>query len=459
MAKMVNVNREVQDPFYRYKMPLLTTKIEGRGNGIKTVIPNMAEVAKSLARPPAYPTKFFGCELGAQTQMKDDTERYIVNGSHETERFQELLDEFIIKYVLCPQCTNPETVLRVTSKKQIEQKCKACGYIGFIPLIHRVTAFIINNPPQGSSKSKKSKTQQERRAEKAEKSGKKSSSVSDDGGDSVSRDTSNNDSSLGQIGAQVDAAKVRLGGNVAAPDAVTGKEDDDWCVDLSEDAVRARTEALGTGVSSLTQTDDLEKTVEQRLEIFEKYVIARLGLPKFPAKEVVGEADRLDCKEKGVMIIMNHIFGKADFLPTIKKNQGLLQRFTIEAPKTQRYLLGALEKIIHAREAELLPKAAKIIKSMYDLDILDEEVIIAWDDKVSKKYVPVKFAQQIRDKIKPVVDWLKEAESEDSDEEEDDLFVQDPEAVLAAEQEAVSVASKSDEEEDDEDEDIDLDDI
>ena len=83
------------------------------------------------------------------------------------------------------------------------------------------------------------------------------------------------------------------------------------------------------------------------------------------------------------MIIMNHIFGKADFLPTIKKNQGLLQRFTIEAPKTPRYLLGALEKIIHAREAELLPKAAKIIKSMYDLDILDEEVIIAWDDKVT----------------------------------------------------------------------------
>jgi hypothetical protein len=34
-------------------MPVLTTKIEGKGNGIKTVVPNMADIARSLARPPA----------------------------------------------------------------------------------------------------------------------------------------------------------------------------------------------------------------------------------------------------------------------------------------------------------------------------------------------------------------------------------------------------------------------
>lgn len=65
----LNVNRNVTDIFYRYKMPRIAAKVEGKGNGIKTVIVNMAEVAKALGRPATYPTKYFGCELGAQTQF------------------------------------------------------------------------------------------------------------------------------------------------------------------------------------------------------------------------------------------------------------------------------------------------------------------------------------------------------------------------------------------------------
>ena len=34
-------------------MPKLEAKIEGSGNGIKTVIPNMVEIARSLERPPS----------------------------------------------------------------------------------------------------------------------------------------------------------------------------------------------------------------------------------------------------------------------------------------------------------------------------------------------------------------------------------------------------------------------
>ena len=33
-------------------MPRLIAKVEGKGNGIKTVIPNMADIARSLGRPP-----------------------------------------------------------------------------------------------------------------------------------------------------------------------------------------------------------------------------------------------------------------------------------------------------------------------------------------------------------------------------------------------------------------------
>lgn len=65
----LNVNRNVADVFYRYKMPRISAKVEGKGNGIKTVIVNMIDVARAIGRPATYPTKYFGCELGAQTQF------------------------------------------------------------------------------------------------------------------------------------------------------------------------------------------------------------------------------------------------------------------------------------------------------------------------------------------------------------------------------------------------------
>lgn len=137
-------------------------QVEGKGNGIKTVIANMSEIAKALNRPPSCeflliysctmgytctivlinlhknflsmflllhivlcwirittrnifsfsdPTKYFGCELGAQTLFDAKNDRYIVNGEHDAGKLQSLLDGFIKKFVLCQGCENPETTL------------------------------------------------------------------------------------------------------------------------------------------------------------------------------------------------------------------------------------------------------------------------------------------------------------------------------------------------------------
>lgn len=81
---------------------ILRSQVEGRGNGIKTVIVNMPEIAKSLARPPSYPTKFFGFELGSITTIEND--KYIVNGKHDQPKLAQVLDDFIEKFVLCKKC-------------------------------------------------------------------------------------------------------------------------------------------------------------------------------------------------------------------------------------------------------------------------------------------------------------------------------------------------------------------
>jgi translation initiation factor 5 len=155
-------------------MPVLLTKIEGKGNGIKTVIPNMSDVAKALSRPPGCKhlgpvtcsfeingcrsdtTKYFGCELGATTILDERADRWIVNGAHDANRMRELLDGFIDKFVLCGECKNPETVLSITKNQEILRDCKACGATTMVDMRHKLTQYILKNPPKKTAKRKAS---------------------------------------------------------------------------------------------------------------------------------------------------------------------------------------------------------------------------------------------------------------------------------------------------------------
>lgn len=48
---MVNIPSTIEDPSYRYKMPKMINKIEGKGNGIKVNLVNLIDVAKALRVP------------------------------------------------------------------------------------------------------------------------------------------------------------------------------------------------------------------------------------------------------------------------------------------------------------------------------------------------------------------------------------------------------------------------
>ncbi|KAA8530624.1 hypothetical protein F0562_005442 [Nyssa sinensis] len=136
------------DAFYRYKMPRMITKIEGRGNGIKTNVVNMVDIAKALARPASYTTKYFGCELGAQSKFDEKTGVSLVNGAHDTAKLAGLLENFIKKYVQCYGCGNPETEILITKSQMIQLKCAACGFVSDVDMRDKLTSFILKNPPE-----------------------------------------------------------------------------------------------------------------------------------------------------------------------------------------------------------------------------------------------------------------------------------------------------------------------
>eukprot|EP01028_Stygiella_incarcerata_P012464 TRINITY_DN76_c0_g1_i3.p1 TRINITY_DN76_c0_g1~~TRINITY_DN76_c0_g1_i3.p1 ORF type:complete len:215 (-),score=77.35 TRINITY_DN76_c0_g1_i3:895-1539(-) len=166
-AEAVNIG-DVEDEFYRYKMPRLLTKIEGRGNGIKTVLVNAVDVAKSLKRPVTFLVKFCGNSLCAQSKWDAKNEKAIVNGAHENEKVSEMVLQFVKKFVLCGHCKNPETNIHVRSK-DITLECIACGNTTIVDPMDKLCKFIRTQASMSGEKKGKKKGGKVEREEKDEK--------------------------------------------------------------------------------------------------------------------------------------------------------------------------------------------------------------------------------------------------------------------------------------------------
>lgn len=160
----------IDDPEYRYKMPVVFGKIEGRGNGIKTVIPNITDVAFSLHRQPGEVNKFFGCELGAQTTYAVEAERAVVNGAHTDAVLQQMIHRYVEEFVLCPSCGLPETEYKIKNDT-IWHRCAACGANEMVNMEHKLCTYILAQD--------KKRRQDEKKLEKGKKAEKKDRKTND----------------------------------------------------------------------------------------------------------------------------------------------------------------------------------------------------------------------------------------------------------------------------------------
>ncbi|RXK39778.1 translation initiation factor 5 [Tremella mesenterica] len=408
----VNIRRDVDDKFYRYKMPVLQVKIEGRGNGIKTVIPNMEEIARALNRPPTYSTKFFGCELGAQTSFAND--RYIVNGAHTGDRLRELLDVFIEKYVLCPSCKNPETELVITGKaghEDIHRDCKACGRQNGIDMRHKLVTFILKNPPKKKDKGKKG--------------GKKGMTAEVNvGGPLVFDKVESGSDNADEEGSPV----VSPGANMGVPtsgtdiDAVLGKSDP---ILENPDAAEAVTKKLsklevngnGNGHANGDADEDDDDAAGSPWGVLRAWLIDNTDasdadvVAKIKDIGVVG-------KHKVLLEVGQHLFTD-EVVAQLPKRVNLLQAL-VTSEKHQKSLLGGLERLFaHSPSSDSLIASgavSKVLMVLYQGDILDEELVSQWGTHVSKKYVDKETSKKVRKSADVFIKWLDEADDE-SDEE------------------------------------------
>lgn len=68
-------------------------------------------------------------------------------------------------------------------------------------------------------------------------------------------------------------------------------------------------------------------------------------------------------------------------------------------------------------------QAALVLKVLYEEDIVEEDLIVAWYDKAAAGRalgIEPEAAAAVRSAAKPFVEWLKEAESDDEDSDDEE---------------------------------------
>ncbi|EEF48426.1 eukaryotic translation initiation factor 5 [Ricinus communis] len=435
------------DAFYRYKMPKMITKIEGRGNGIKTNVVNMVDIAKALARPAAYTTKYFGNELGAQSKFDEKTGTSLVNGAHDTPKLAGLLENFIKKYVQCYGCGNPETEIVITKTQMINLKCAACGFVSDVDMRDKLTTFILKNPPEPKKGAKDKKAM--RRAEKErlkegefadeEQKKHKKETIKKKGPTVSSKDITKGTSSRKKgNGSDEDHSPTR-----SLPDEndqLTADDDEDdgdvqWQTDTSLEAAKQRIqEQLSTVTADMVMlTTDEEKAKSAKKSPEREVKVHENGSKSNGSQEGLVHEIKAHLKKGSSPSQLKSYLSSLSGTSQEVMNalfaalfEGVEKGFSKEVTKRKKYLAAATQEegsqivLLHAIEsffAKLSPEATKevslVLKVLYDNDVLEEDFILAWYQKglsgSNKNSAVWKY-------VKPFVEWLENAESESEEE-------------------------------------------
>lgn len=419
----INIRRDVTDPFYRYKMERLQSKIEGKGNGIKTVIVNLSSVAQSLARPPAYVIKYFGFELGAQTNTNPSDDRWIINGAHDASKLQDYLDGFISKFVLCKKCKNPETDINIKDGA-ISLDCKACGKLSDVDLRLKLSSFILKNQPKKGKKDKSTKKAERRARKEAEAHADEGSQNGGSPGDSASDHADENGELEVEAGSD-DELTRQINDGAKEIDEVDDAQEVKWSVDTSEEAVKARAQQLPDDLKRALVVEGDDEDGEggsSAYDVFGKWILdtanEKGGVDKLENVNIYLKAKELgiESKHRTLTVLAQTLFTNA-IVKQIDPRASMLKKM-ITSERHEKAFLGGTERFVGIEKPELIPQVSVILMKYYENDLISEEVLKGWGSKASKKYVDIKTSKSVRKSAEQFMEWLNNAESDEESDEE-----------------------------------------
>lgn len=384
---------EIQnDSTYRYKMDKIQTKIEGRGNGIKTVLLNVVDIAAQMRTDPRYVTKYLGIQFGAQSNWDTKRDVGIVNGAHQAQEMQDQLFGFIELFILCPACHLPELVHKV-KKSTVGGKCYGCGWVGGIRSSHNIMKYVIKNPPAKSSRPKGSgeKTKKERRLERQAKRNMKGQQQS----------SSNQESSAKKGDLTLDDVFGNL---------------DDWSMDPNSDRLQAEREKERLQDEKLMA--NYSKVAPDTPVALMKFILARQAANPEKVKliDIVCEFERikiahkLDTQEvKLGKVLVDAVFDFSSidtYLQAIETHNLLLGWYASDQTRAS-ILMSYMEDAIVS--TDYWKQTSTIFETFYDHGVFDEKFFITWYNQPPENSYVVKDPEdisQLKVHAKPFVDWV-----------------------------------------------------
>jgi translation initiation factor 5 len=89
----------------------------------------------------------------------------------------------------------------------------------------------------------------------------------------------------------------------------------------------------------------------------------------------------------------------------------------VTSEKHQKALLGGIERLVGLDHPDLIPSVPKVLMALYQVDVLEEDVVTQWGTHVSKKYVDKETSKKVRKASEPFLKWLEEADDDESEDE------------------------------------------
>jgi translation initiation factor 5 len=259
---------------------------------------------------------------------------------------QDYLDGFISKFVLCKKCKNPETDVHIKDGR-ILLDCKACGQRSDVDLRLKLSSFILKNQPK---KGKKDKADKKARKTKAKENGDADQNGNGQAsGGSNSDNAEEDDGDMGIEAGSDDELTRRINADAKEIGAAPEPKEEEWAVDVSEEAVKARALELPgelkqkLGFDDADEEGDGEGAGNSAYDQLGSWVLdeakAKGGVAKVEDVDIYVKAKELgiEAKHKALTVLAQTIFDK-DIVAQIPRRASMLKKVSVRTQCAVRML-------------------------------------------------------------------------------------------------------------------------